>query len=115
MNERRSQPMNRREFMTVMGGAGALSMFYAHPTFASTRTTSLYVKGLVMVDFENPEFVRLGLPRAPGHRATLSIVPQTGPRMTLNVKGTGTVNVSTAIASVQPRIFVPELIRMREL
>jgi hypothetical protein len=35
--------------------------------------------------------------------------------MTLNVKGTGSVDVSTAIASVQPRIFVPELIRMKEL
>jgi hypothetical protein len=56
--------MNRREFLSVLGGASALSMINVHPSFATTAdaknaTTSLYVKGLVMVDLGNPDFVRL--------------------------------------------------------
>ncbi len=110
--------MNRREFLSVLGGASALSMINAHPAFSSTvdaktGTTSLYVKGLVMVDFGNPEFVRLGFPKAPGHKATLSVVPQSGTKRTLAIKGNGSVEPG-AIASVDPRIFVPELVRMKE-
>ena len=65
--------MNRREFLSVLGGASALSMINVHPSFATTAdaktaTTSLYVKGLVMVDLGNPDFVRLGFPKAPGHK-----------------------------------------------
>src|SRR5437879_4183639 len=75
--------MNRREFISVLGGASALTM--AIPAFASTTAdkiatdiTSLYVKGLVMVDLGNPDIIRLGFPKAPGHKATLSVVPQSG-------------------------------------
>jgi hypothetical protein len=110
--------MNRREFLSVLGGASALSMINVHPAFASTvdaknGTTSLYVKGLVMVDLGNPDFVRLGFPKAPGHKATLSIVPQTGTKRTLAIKGNGSVEPGR-IATVDPRIFVPELVRMKE-
>jgi hypothetical protein len=110
--------MNRREFLSVLGGASALSMINVHPSFASTLdaksgSTSLYVKGLVMVDFGNPDFVRLGFPKAPGHKATLSIVPQNGVRRTLAVKGNGLVDPG-AVASTNPHIFVPELVRMKE-
>jgi len=110
--------MNRREFLSVLGGASALSMINVHPSFATTadaklNTTSLYVKGLVMVDFGNPDFVRLGFPKAPGHKATLSVVPQTGTQRTLSIKGNGTVEPS-GIASNDPHIFVPEIVRMKE-
>ena len=110
--------MNRREFLSVLGGASALSMINTHPAFASTvdaktGTTSLYVKGLVMVDLGNPEFVRLGFPKAPGHKATLSVVPQNGSQRTMAIKGNGSVEPG-AIATTDPRIHVPELIRMKE-
>jgi hypothetical protein len=110
--------MNRREFLSVLGGASALSMINVHPAFASTvdaktGTTSLYVKGLVMVDLGNPEFVRLGFPKAPGHKATLSVVPQNGAQRTLAIKGNGSVEPGT-IATIDPRIHVPELVRMKE-
>lgn len=110
--------MNRRDFLSVLGGASALSMINVHPSFASavdanTATTSLYVKGLVMVDFGNPDFVRLGFPKAPGHKATLSILQQSGTKRTLAIKGNGSV-VPTGIPSTDPHIFVPELVRMKE-
>ena len=109
--------MNRREFLNVFGGASALSL--AIPAFASstvdkvTDTTSLYVKGLVMVDLGNPDIIRLGFPKAPGHKATLSVFPQTGTKQVLTIKGNGVVE-SKALASADPKIAVPELVRMQE-
>src|SRR5688572_9201710 len=110
-------PMNRREFLSVLGGAGALSVIGPDRAFAgsgATSTTSLYVKGLVMVDLENPDLVRLGFPKAPGHKATLDIVPQTGAKRSLTLKGNGAVD-ATGIAAVKPQIAVPELVRVKEL
>src|SRR5437667_9550750 len=108
--------MNRREFLTVLSATTALpavSMFNVHAAVAASETTSLYVKGLVMMDFENPEVLRLGFPKAPGHKATLSIVPQNGSRRILTIKGRGAVE-APASASGNPRISVPELVRMKE-
>jgi hypothetical protein len=93
----------------------------AIPAFASASTTdnpanevtSLYVKGLVMVDLGNPDIVRLGFPKAPGHKATLSVVPQTGTKQYLAIKGHGTIEAKP-IASADVKIVVPELIRMKE-
>ena len=112
--------MNRREFLSVLGGASALSaatMINPSAAFAeadlTSQTTSLYVKGLVMLDLGNPESLRLGFPKAPGHKATLSIVPQNGGKRSLTIKGNGTVD-TPLVASADPRIFVPELVRMKE-
>lgn len=111
--------MNRREFLSVFAGASAISL--AIPTLASTSTTdrssadvtSLYVKGLVMVDLGNPDVIRLGFPKAPGHKATLSVVSTTGTPKVMAIRGKGTID-ATGIAAADPRIFTPELIRMKE-
>ena len=110
--------MNRREFFTALGGATAVSM--AMPALAFTTTdqlatdvTSLYVKGLVMVDLGNPELIRLGFPKAPGHKATLSVVPQSGVKQVLSIMGRGVVDAKP-VASANLKILVPELIRMKE-
>jgi len=111
--------MNRREFITVFGAASALSLTI--PGFASSSTieketagiTSLHVKGLVMVDLGNPDIIRLGFPKAPGHKATLSVVPQNGVKQVLEIKGSGAIEAK-AIASADTKILVPELIRMKE-
>src|SRR5262249_28980758 len=111
--------INRREFLSVVAGAGAVSM--AIPAFGSTSTadrtapdvTSLYVKGLVMVDLGNSEVIRLGFPKAAGHKATLSVVPQAGSKKVLDIKGKGFVD-ATGVAAADPKIFAPELIRMKE-
>jgi hypothetical protein len=110
--------MNRREFLSALGGATAISM--AMPALASTSAdktsadvTALYVKGLVMVDLGDPEIIRLGFPKAAGHKATLSVVPQNGVKQVLTFKGRGIVDAKP-IASADSRILVPELIRMKE-
>src|SRR5215475_15141016 len=111
--------INRRQFLTALGSATAVSI--AIPSFASTSTadkpatdvTSLYVKGLVMVDLGNPDMIRLGFPKAPGHKATLSVVSTTGTPKVMAIRGKGTID-ATGIAAADPRIFTPELIRMKE-
>jgi hypothetical protein len=111
--------INRRQFLVTLSGATAVSM--AIPALASTSAvdkvstdiTSLYVKGLVMVDLQNPEMIRLGFPKAPGHKATLSFVPQNGTKQVLALKGRGAVEAK-AVASDDTKILVPELIRMKE-
>src|SRR5215510_9502819 len=92
--------INRRQFLTALGSATAVSM--AIPAFAVTSTadttatgvTSLYVKGLVMVDLGNPDLIRLGLPKAPGHKATLSVLPRNGTRQVLAIKGHGAIEAN---------------------
>ena len=111
--------MNRREFLSVSACAGAISM--AIPALATTSSvdgaaanvTSLYVKGLVMVDLGNAEVIRLGFPKAPGHKATLSIVPEVGAKKVLAIKGKGVIDAN-GIGFADPKIFAPELIRMKE-
>jgi hypothetical protein len=111
--------MNRREFLSVLGGASAVSVTGVS-AFASTSAdkvaadvTSLYVKGLVMVDLGNPDVIRLGFPKAPGHKATLSVVAMNGAKQVLAIKGKGAIEAN-GMVSADPKIFVPELIRMKE-
>jgi hypothetical protein len=108
--------MNRRHFMTAMGGAtaAAASLMHANRAFATETTTSFYVKGLILVSFEDSNVLRLGLPKAPGHKATLALVPQAGSQRTLSLKGN--YSVATAAKSTgKPEYKIPELIRMQEL
>ena len=105
--------MNRREFITIVGGVSVVSVAGMRPVLAEGTTTPLFVKGLVMVSFEDPKVLRLGFPKAPGHKATLSVVPVLGDRKTLSIKGNGTVEAVTMSAE-SLKVFVPELIRMKE-
>ncbi len=109
--------LNRREFISVLGGMSAVATAGVKGAFGAvdaSATTALYVKGLVMVDLGNPDVVRLGFPKAPGHKAILDVIPQTGTKRTLTIKGNGTVDAAES-TSANPRIFVPELVRVKEL
>lgn len=106
--------MNRREFLTSVGGATAVSIIRPHLSFAAD-TTSLYVKGLMIVDFADPEFLRIGFPKAPGHKAILTVLAATGEQRTIPIKGHGMIYTSGAPMAGEARIFVPELVRMREI
>jgi len=109
--------MNRRDFLAAIGGASAVSavstMNIPNLLAANGGTTSLYVRGLVMLSVNDPSVVRLGFPKAPGHKATLEVVAQSGSKRLLNFKGTGTVEAN-GLAAGEPMIKVPELVSMKE-
>src|SRR5438876_12359444 len=98
--------INRRDFLTVLGG-GAVSVTGVS-AFASTSedkspadVTSLYVKGLVMMDLGDSSVVRLGFPKSPGNKATRTILPQNRTRWILRLKVNGWVEARGA-ASTDP-------------
>jgi hypothetical protein len=108
--------MNRRNFLTAMSGAtaAAVSLTHLNQALGSETTTPFYAKGLIMISFEDPKVLRLGLPKAPGHKATLSMVPQKGSQRVTSLKGIYTVETTRAV-SVRPDYKIPELIRMQEI
>lgn len=108
--------MNRRYFLTAMGGATAAAASLAHVNraLAAETTTSFYVKGLILASFEDSKVLRLGLPKAPGHKATLALVPQSGSQRSLALKGSYAIETA-AKATGKPEYKIPELVRMQEL
>jgi len=108
--------MNRRDFVTIMGGAtAAISALNTKNILAAgTATTPFFAKGLVMVSFEDPKFLRLGFPNAPGHKGTLAILPKSGNKRSINLKGNTTVEGSVVGSSEGSRFVIPEIVRMKE-
>lgn len=105
--------MNRRHFL-ALGSAATFSLTRLDPALASPQTTALYAKGLILVSFEDTRYLRLGFPKAPGHKATLAMLPQSGTRRMLNLKGNSFVE-TTADSSGRTDYKIPELIRMQEI
>lgn len=107
--------MNRRHFLTTLSGAAAAagSLTHVHTALAA-QTSTFYVKGLVMASFEDPKVLRIGLPKAPGHKATLQMIPQSGSQQWVNLKGIYSVETSQSV-SVKPDYKIPELIRLQEI
>lgn len=106
--------MNRRHFLTAMGGATAAAMALNTRALAAEPTTAFHAKGLMIVSFEDPEMLRLGLPKAHAHKATLELVPRQGSSRLTNLKGVYSVQTAAA-ASGKPDYKIPELIKMQEL
>jgi hypothetical protein len=67
-----------------------------------------------MASFEDPRVLRLGLPKAPGHRATLSMLAHNGSQQLVTLKGMYSVEGSSSPAA-KPEYKIPELIRMQEI
>lgn len=108
--------MNRRHFITAMGGATAAAATLSHlnQALGAETGTAFYAKGLIMVSFEDSRVLRLGFPKAHAHKATLAMVPQTGSQRLVNLNGNYAVETA-AIGSGKPDYKIPELIRMQEL
>lgn len=108
--------MNRRDFVTIMGGAtAAISALNTKNLLAEGKaTTPFFAKGLVMVSFEDQKFLRLGFPNAPGHRGTLAVLPKSGNKRSLNLKGNTTVEGSVVGSAEAGRFVIPEIVRMKE-
>jgi hypothetical protein len=99
-----------------MGGAtaAASALNINNVLAASTTTTPFFAKGLVMVSFEDPKFLRLGFPNAPGHRGTLAVLPKTGSKRSLSLKGNTTLEGSAVGSAEASRFVIPEIVRMKE-
>jgi hypothetical protein len=80
----------------------------------SSQAPVVYVRGLAMLQLENPDNLRIALPDASGHDATITLVMQDGRKRVVPFKGHGTVRVSQPSAS-RPVVNVPEVVRMKEL
>jgi hypothetical protein len=110
--------MNRRNFLTV-SSTGLIAM---RATLAAaktqTTTTPLFVRGLAMVKFNDPEYLRIALPEAPHHSATWAYSPAEGDlvddMVTHPLKGNVTVS-GVAPRGGNPGIRLPEVIQVREL
>ena len=106
--------MNRRDFMTVFGGVTAVTMLGNRQLVASEETTPFYVRGLVMLRFDDPNYLWLAIPEAHGHKATLSIVGNEADRRTLPIKGHGALE-GIAPNGQKPDLQLPELLHIREI
>jgi hypothetical protein len=104
--------MNRRDFLTVVGGASVASLAGVRSAWAAEQTTTFYLRGLVMVAFED-QTLRIGFPKAPGHKAMLQIQPVNGRKRSLTLKGNGTLQTNL-VGSTQPKVSIPEIVRMSE-
>jgi hypothetical protein len=105
--------MNRRDFLAAAGSVTAASVFSTQSLFAE-KTTSLYAKGLIIASFEDSQFLRLGFPKASGHRATLDVAPISGKHQNLTMKGNNVIQTADS-ASGKSKFVIPEVIRMQEL
>jgi hypothetical protein len=105
--------MKRRYFLSILGGASVISSAGFSTAFAAEQTTTLLLNGLVMVSFEDP-VLRIGFPEAPGHKATLKILPVNGVPRTLSLKGRGVIENNVAGAA-KPRISLPEAVKIAEI
>jgi hypothetical protein len=105
--------MNRRQFISAAGVATAASVLRINPAFAGA-TTDFYVKGLVMASFEDDRMLRLGFPKAPGHKASLTASALNAGTRQLTLKGAGRIEAVTSSSGTRD-FRIPELIRMQEL
>lgn len=65
--------MNRRHFLTAMGGttAAVASLSQASKVFAAEATIPFFVKGLVMISFEDSKVLRLGTAQSSGPQSNV--------------------------------------------
>ncbi len=110
--------MNRRHFLYVSGTGLAAMRATVATSRPQTTTTPLFVRGLAMVKFNDPDYLRIALPEAPHHTATWAYSPVAGDPVndlvTQPLKGNITVG-GIAPGGGNPDIRLPEVIQIREL
>jgi hypothetical protein len=106
--------MRVRTLLTAIGVfVGAFtSLGFSNPAEASNPT--VFVRGLAMLQLQDADSLRITLPDAPGHKATITFVGHDGSKRILAFSGRGAIDVADA-RSTTPTVNVPELVRMKEL
>jgi hypothetical protein len=77
-------------------------------------TPSIVVRGLVMVQLEDRDALRIAVPDAPHHKSMITFVMKDGRQHVFPFKGRGVLTVAEA-AKTAPVVKVPEIVRMKEL
>ena len=106
--------MKRREFLSVAGGAVAISMLPSSSLLAADQTTPFYVRGLAMLSLSDPQYLRIALPKAPHHAATFVVTPSGGQPTETRIEGNGSIE-GIAAGGIKPDIRLPEVVQMSEL
>jgi hypothetical protein len=107
--------MRVRNLLTAIGvfvGAFTSLGFSAQPE--ASNPPVIFVRGLAMLQLQDPYSLRITLPDAPGHKATITLVGHDRRKRVLPFSGHGVINVSDAHTSAAT-VNVPELVRMKEL
>lgn len=88
------------------------------PAFAGQQDISqppaVYVRGLAMLQLEDQDGLRIALPDAPGHDATITFLMHDGKKRMVPFKGHASIQVSDPSSS-RPKVHVPEIVRMKEI
>ena len=106
--------MNRRDFLAIAGGVSATSILGASPLLAAEQITPFYIRGLAMLSLNDPDYLRIGLPEAPHHRATLSVVPKADDRYAVAIRGNGEL-AGIRAAGGNPDLYLRDVVHVREL
>jgi hypothetical protein len=91
----------------------SLTPGFAAPQQDLPQAPVVYVRGLAMLQLEDRENLRIALPDAPRHHATITLIMHDGKKRVLPFKGHGALQVADPSNAV-PVVKVPEVVRMKE-
>jgi hypothetical protein len=105
-------------FQTVMAGVCALMLSLASMSFAGevqTAGPAIFVRGLVMVGVDDRDSLKIAVPDAGGHNATITIVSKNGEKRVLPLAKSQAILTGFTPSASTPVVRVPELVRTKEL
>jgi len=80
-----------------------------------STSPAVFVRGLMILEFAHKDALRIVLPDAPGHKATVTFVMNDGKRIVIPFKGHSTIKAVSDPEGSTPVVKAPELVRMKEL
>lgn len=107
--------MNTRKMMlgiSVLAAVASVSM--SSSAQEPPTSPAIIVKGLVMVRLQDRDGLRIALPNAPHHKATITFRMDDGTKRVFPFKGHGTISAND-VALTRADIRVPELVQIKEI
>jgi hypothetical protein len=92
----------------------SLTTGFAAPQQDLSQAPVMYVRGLAMLQLEDRENLRIALPDAPRHDATITLIMNDGKKRVLPFEGHGALEVADPSNAAPPIVKVSEVVRMKE-